>query len=48
MDGARDCHPDGSSLDREGELSYDIRYLSNLKRNDISALIYETEIDSQT
>ena len=45
MDGARNCHTDWNSLDREGEI-YDIRYLSNLERNDKSELIYETEIDS--
>ena len=33
---------------REREISYAIPYMQNLKRNDASELICETEIDSQT
>ena len=35
------------SLDR-GQVSYDIPYIQNLKRNDTNELIYKTETDSQT
>ena len=34
-------------LDREGEISYDITYVWNLKRNDANELIYKIETDSQ-
>ena len=30
------------------EISYDIPYMQNLKRNDTNEFIYETEINSQT
>ena len=33
--------------DREGEISYDIPYVWNLKRNDANELIYKIETDSQ-
>ena len=33
---------------RERELLYNILYMHNLKRNDISEFIYKTETDSQT
>ena len=48
MDGPRDCHTEWSNSDREGEVSYDIPYIWNLKRNDTNKLIYQTETDSQT
>ena len=32
----------------EKEISYDIAYIWNLKRNDTNELIYKTETDSQT
>ena len=34
--------------DREGEISYDIPYMWNLKRNDTNELTCKTERDSQT
>ena len=34
--------------DREGEISYDIPYMWNLKRNDTNEHMYKTERDSQT
>ena len=34
--------------DHEREISYDIAYMWNLKRNDTDELTYETEMDSQT
>ena len=34
--------------DRERQLSYDIVYIWNLKKNDINELIYKMEIDAQT
>ena len=48
MDGPRDSYAEWSKSDREGEISYDIPYMGNLKRNDTNALIYGKEIDSQT
>ena len=33
---------------REGEISYDIPYMWNPKRNDANELTYKTEQDSQT
>ena len=48
MDGPRDCHTEWSKSDREREISYDITYLQNLKRNDTNERIYKTEMDSQT
>ena len=32
----------------EKEISYDIPYMGNLKRNDTNELIYKTKRDSQT
>ena len=48
VDGPRDCHTEWSKSDREREISYDIPYMQNLKRNDTSELIYKTETESQT
>ena len=44
----RNCHTEWSKSDREGEISYDIPYMQNLKRHDTNELIYITEIVSQT
>ena len=46
MDGPRDCHNEWGNF-REGEISSDILYVWNLKRNDTNELIYKTERDSQ-
>ena len=46
MDGPRDYHAEWNKSDREGEISYDIPYIHNLKRNDTNEFIYETEADS--
>ena len=43
MDGPRKCHNEWSKSDREGEISYGIPYMWNLKRNDTNELIYKTE-----
>ena len=48
MDGPRDCHTEWSKSDRQKEISYDIAYVRNLKRNDTDECIYKTEMDSQT
>ena len=44
MDGPRDYHIKWSKSDRE--ISYDITYMWDLKKNDSNELIYKTEIDS--
>ena len=41
-----ECHAGGSQS--EGEVSHDIPYMQNLKRNDTSRLTHKTERDSQT
>ena len=46
MDGPRDCHIEWSKSDRERELSHDMPYMRNLKRNDTKELIYKTKTDS--
>ena len=48
IDGPRDCHTEWIKSDREREISYDITYMQNLKRNDTNECIYKTETDSQT
>ena len=45
MNGPRDCHTERNKSDREGELSDDIPYMWNLKRNDTNELIYKTVTD---
>ena len=46
MDGPRDYHTKWSNSEREGQISYDIAYMCNLKY-DANELIYKTETDSQ-
>ena len=46
MDGLIDYHTKRSKS--EGEISYGIAYMWNLKRNDTNEFIYKTERDSQT
>ena len=48
MDEPRDDHTKWSKSDKERQVSYDITYLWNLKKNDTNELIYKTETDSQT
>ena len=48
MVGLTDCHTEWSKSDREREISYDISYMQNLKRNGTNELNYKTETDSQT
>ena len=43
MEGPRQCYTDCSQSDRQGEISYNIHYMCNLKRNDINELTYRTE-----
>ena len=47
MDGSRDCHTEWSKSDRERQVSYDIAYMWNLKKNGTNELTYKTEIESQ-
>ena len=42
MDGPRDCHTEWSKADREGQISYDIASMWNLKKG-TNELIYKTE-----
>ena len=48
MNGPRDYNTEGIKLVRGREVSYDITYMQNLKRNDTNELVYKTETDSQT
>ena len=48
MHGPRECHTEGSKSDREGEISYDIPYMWNLKINYTNELTCKAEKDSQT
>ena len=43
----RDCHTEWNKSDRE-EISNDIPYMWNLKRNDTGELTYKEERDSRT
>ena len=45
MDGPTDYHTKWSKPDREKQISYDIPYLWNRKKNDTNELIYKTETD---
>ena len=45
VDGPKDCDANWSKGDREGEISYDIPYMWNLKRNETNELIYKAETD---
>ena len=47
MDGPREYHTQWSKSDWEGQISYDITYMWNLKNNTDES-VYKTEIDSQT
>ena len=50
MDRPKVCHTEGSKSYREGQISYDIAYMWNLKKkkNDTNELVYKTETDLQT
>ena len=43
MDVPRECHTERRKSDREGETSYDIPYMWNLKRNDTNEFTYKRE-----
>ena len=47
MDWPRDCHTEWSKSDREEQISYDIAYIWNLKKNGTNEVIYKTEIESR-
>ena len=47
MDGPKDCHTEWGKSDRERQISYDIAYMWNLKKNGTNEPIYKTEIESQ-
>ena len=47
MNGPGDYHTKWSKSDRERQISYNIAYMQNLKKNDTNGLIYKTETDSQ-
>ena len=46
MDGPRDDQTKWSKSGRERQISYDIAYTWNLKKNDTSEIICKTETDS--
>ena len=48
MDRSRDCHTEWSKSDREGEISYGIPYMCNLKLSETNEHTYKTDRDSQT
>ena len=48
MDGPGDDHTKWSKSDRERQISYDITYMWNLKKNETNELIHKIETDSQT
>ena len=43
MDGPTECHTEWSKSDREREISCDILYVHNLKRNDTNELTKQKE-----
>ena len=43
MDGPRDYHTEWSKSNRKGEISYDIPYMWNVKRNDRNELTKQKE-----
>ena len=43
MNGLRECYTKWSKSDREGEISYDISYVWNIKRNDTNEVAYKTD-----
>ena len=45
MNEPRDCDTEWNKSDRR-EISHDILYMQNLKKNDTNKLIYQTETDS--
>ena len=47
MNGPRECHTERNKAHREGEISDNIPYKWNLKRNDTDELTYKTERDSE-
>ena len=46
MDGPGDDHTKWSKSDRNRQISYDVTYMQNVKKNDMNELIYKTERDS--
>ena len=48
MDGPRDYHTKWSKPDRERQISYNITYLWDIKKNDTNEHIYKTGTDSQS
>ena len=43
MGGPRECHTERNKSDREGEISHDIPYMWNLKRNDTNEFTKQKE-----
>ena len=48
MDEPGDYHTKWCKSDRERQISYDIPYMRNWRKNDTNKLIYKTETDTQT
>ena len=47
MERPRQCHTEWSKSDREGEISYDIPYMWNLKRNDTNEFTKQKETHTE-
>ena len=47
MDGPRDCHTEWSMTVRQRQISFDIVYMWNLKKNGTHEPIYKTKIEPQ-
>ena len=48
MDGPKNYHTKCSKPAKGKQISYDIAYVWNLKKNDTNELMYKTEMDPQT
>ena len=47
MDRPRDCHTEWSKSEREKQISYNIAYMWNLKKNGTDELVCKAEIETQ-
>lgn len=45
VDGPRDCHPEGSKAEREGEILHNIPHMWSVERKATYEFTYKTETD---